>query len=172
MYAVGHAVHDPKNVKTSEQTFDEMDSQLYPVYSFCEARDATTVASLESAPDQTQLLLKNHQLLPEIMKYIHGRRLVQQLAGDKVANVWADEQERKDMDVCHEPSVAVLMKFLGSITHRSFFRALDVAGGDGMLSASFLLKYYGRVDLFDQCAEAIKRAKRAMQGHKALGYTT
>ena len=52
----------------------------------------------------------------------------------------------------------ILKRFVGSVVPRSLFRALDVAGGDGRLSASLLLKSYRRVDLFDQCPEAVKKA--------------
>ena len=66
------------------------------------------------------------------------------------------------MEQCHPRSIEILKHLLGSITSRSLFRALDVAGGDGRLSTSFLLKQYRKVDLFDQCPEAIKRARFGM----------
>ena len=53
------------------------------------------------------------------------------------------------MEVCHPHCLEIMKTFLGSIVHRSLFRALDVAGGDGRLSASLLLSCYGKVDLFD-----------------------
>ena len=62
------------------------------------------------------------------------------------------------MDLCHPRCVEILKCFLGSVVPRSLFRALDVAGGDGRLCASILLKSYRRVDLLDQCPEAVKKA--------------
>ena len=76
------------------------------------------------------------------------------------------------MERCHPRSIEILMQFLGPIQPRSLFRALDVAGGDGRFSSSFLLKHYRKVDLFDQCPQAQKKAKNAMRGHKALGYVS
>ena len=76
------------------------------------------------------------------------------------------------MAECHARCVEILKRFLGPIQPRSLFRALDVAGGDGRLSVGFLLNLYVRVDLFDQCPEAVKRAKRAMKSHQALGYVS
>ena len=44
----------------------------------------------------------------------------------------------------------------------SRFRALDVAGGDARLTKGLLLEEYKIVDLFDQCPEGVKKAKKAM----------
>ena len=66
------------------------------------------------------------------------------------------------MDLCHPHSIDILKQFLGPISPRSLFRALDVAGGDGRFSSSFLLKPYRKVDLFDECPEAVQRARRKM----------
>ena len=73
------------------------------------------------------------------------------------------------MEACHPHCLKILMDFLGGIVHRSLLRALDVAGGDGRLSAGLLLGPYGKVDLFDQCPVAIKRARHSMGGHESLG---
>ena len=59
------------------------------------------------------------------------------------------------MKECHPRSIEVLKKFLGSIVPRSLFRAIDVAGGDGRLAINFLMKQYKKVDLFDQCPQAL-----------------
>ena len=67
------------------------------------------------------------------------------------------------MGACHQPSIQILKQFMRTIRPRSLFRALDVAGGDARLATAFILKHYGKVDLFDQCPKAIKKAKRAMR---------
>ena len=59
---------------------------------------------------------------------------------------------------------------LKNINGHSRFRALDVAGGDGRLSQGLLLDEYNIVDLFDQCPEGVKKARKAMLGHKHKGY--
>ena len=59
------------------------------------------------------------------------------------------------MKKCHPRSIEVLKKFLGPIVPRSLFRAVDVAGGDGRLAINFLMKHYKKVDLFDQCPQAL-----------------
>ena len=64
------------------------------------------------------------------------------------------------------------MTLVGAITHRSLFRALDVAGGDGRLATSRLFQGYPRVDLFDRCPEAVKRAKRALAGRGNRGHVS
>ena len=76
------------------------------------------------------------------------------------------------MERCHPRSIEILKSFLGPIQPRSLFRALDVAGGDGRLSTSFLLKHYRKVDLFDQCPQALQKAQRAMRSCNATGYVT
>ena len=74
------------------------------------------------------------------------------------------------MERCHIRSLEVLKGLLGKITPRSVVRAIDVGGGDGRLSQSFLINSYKKVDLFDQCPIAIKKAKAALQGSSSFGY--
>ena len=74
------------------------------------------------------------------------------------------------MTQCHTRSMEVLKGLLGGITPRSLFRALDVAGGDGRLSKSFLLSQYSKVDIFDQCPTAVTKARKALLGHSRFGY--
>ena len=61
---------------------------------------------------------------------------------------------------------------MGPLHHRRQFQALDVAGGDARMSTGFLLNAFAKVDLFDQCPEAVKRARHAMQRHKSFGYVS
>ena len=75
------------------------------------------------------------------------------------------------MKRCHTRSLEVLKGLLGDITNRSLFRALDVAGGDGRLSKSFLVGQYGKVDHFDQCPTAVEKAREALRRHPRFGYT-
>ena len=85
--------------------------------------------------------------------------------------VYADEEEQKAMALCHPRSIEVLKKLIGTITQRSLFRALDVAGGDGRLSKDFLLKQYRKVDHFDQCPTGVKKAKAALLRSPNFGHT-
>ena len=64
----------------------------------------------------------------------------------------------------------VLQAMLIKLNGHSRFRAIDVAGGDGRLTMGLLLDAYDKVDLFDQCPEAVKKAKLGMKGHKGKGY--
>ena len=59
---------------------------------------------------------------------------------------------------------------MGEITPRSLVRALDVGGGDGRLSKSFLVNSYNIVDLFDQCPIAVEKAKKALRNNLRFGY--
>ena len=75
------------------------------------------------------------------------------------------------MKKCHTRSLEVLKTLLGPMTHRSLFRALDVAGGDGRLSKSFLVEQYLTVDHFDQCPTAVTKAREALLRHARFGYS-
>ena len=46
----------------------------------------------------------------------------------------------------------------------------DVAGGDGRFSTGLLLKHYGKVDLFEQCPVAVKKAENVMKAWDTFGY--
>ena len=45
-----------------------------------------------------------------------------------------------------------------------------MAGADGRLSSSFLLKHYAKVDIFDGCPIGTQKAKEAIGMHKNFGY--
>ncbi len=76
----------------------------------------------------------------------------------------------KAMEICHPRCVEILKTFIQTLPKRAAFRAIDVAGGDGRLSRSLLLKLYQRVDLFDACPVAVKKAKAAMVNQPNFGY--
>ena len=75
------------------------------------------------------------------------------------------------MEQCHNRCVEVLKRFLESIPQRLRHRAVDVAGGDGRLSESLLVKQYKKVDLFDICPEAVKKATTKLEKCVQFGYT-
>ena len=85
-------------------------------------------------------------------------------------SIYADEEEQKDMAICHPECIKILKNFIASVKNHSTHRALDAAGGDGRLSKDLLVGLYSRVDLFDKCPEAIKRAKKALNDNPAFGY--
>ena len=64
---------------------------------------------------------------------------------------------------CHQRCVQLLKDFVEQVEPRGFLRALDDAGCNGRLSTSEIFRRYARVDLFDQCPDAIEKAKTAMK---------
>ena len=74
------------------------------------------------------------------------------------------------MEICHPRCLEILAECLESIPERAAHRALDVAGGDGRLSESFLLKHYLKVDLFDGCPLAVSKAQEALASSPNFGY--
>ena len=66
------------------------------------------------------------------------------------------------MELCGPKSIKEMAKFIDSIDELNFKHALDVAGGDGRFSKGLLIQRFEKVDLFDQCPLAIKRAKIAL----------
>ena len=74
MTAVGNAVLDPLIPVLQDQVLDNLDSRLFPLWQFCQSRDIKMIIGLKDAPQHLQELLKNHQLRPEILKYLHERR--------------------------------------------------------------------------------------------------
>jgi len=77
--------------------------------------------------------------------------------------VYADEEEQAAIELCHEKCVDVLDDFVRAIGYRGYVRALDVAGGDGRMTSSKVMKPYNHVDFFDQCPVAIKKAVNVMR---------
>lgn len=149
LVALANTVFDPRKTGATEHVVDDLDSPLLPIYQFCESRDATTLADLAGAPPKILQLLKQHQLLPNIWQYLHGRSVHKALIGENKCRIWADEEERQEMELCHPRSVEILKQFVGSVVPRSLFRALDVAGGNGRLAMNLPIRSYRKVDLFD-----------------------
>ena len=147
-----------------------MDSTLLPLREYCEHNQVTTAIGLEAAPRHIQMLLKVHWLRPQILKYLNWRQ--QQASPDSYRDVriYADKEELFEIERCHQRCKEILQDLFRKIDCDSRFRAIDVAGGDGRLTLGLLLNEYDKVDLFDQCPEAVKKAKQAMKGHKRKGY--
>ena len=114
------------------------------------------MADLAGAPPKILQLLKQHHLLPDIWQYLHGRVVHKAVTGETKCQIWADEEERAEMELCHPRCVEILKQFVGSVVPRSLFRCLDVAGGNGRLALNLPIRSYRKVDLFDQCPEAVK----------------
>ena len=49
---------------------------------------------------------------------------------------------------------------------------MDVAGGDGRFTKDLLLDRFDKVDLFDACPTACRKAKEALRGHPNFGFVT
>ena len=60
------------------------------------------------------------------------------------------------MKICHPRCIELMEEFLKSVESLSLIRAIDVAGDEGRFLKSLLLKFYEKVDLFDQCSQGIK----------------
>ena len=74
------------------------------------------------------------------------------------------------MAICHPECIKILKNFIANVEDHSTLRALDAAGGDGRLSKDLLVGLYSRVNLFDKCPEAVKRAKKVLKDNTAFGY--
>ena len=64
------------------------------------------------------------------------------------------------MEVCHGPSVTIIEALLKKLPGLDLTRALEVACGDGRLSKDLLQKWFKKIDLFDQCSNAITEVKK------------
>ena len=106
--AVGNAVYEPGIPELQDEILDTLNPKLHELYKYCEVKNVLTVAGLEKAPSQIQQLLKDHQLRPEIMRYLHNRRALGRESGSEPVPVWADDDERKEMEVCHPRSIEIL----------------------------------------------------------------
>ena len=73
---------------------------------------------------------------------------------------------------CHQRCVQLLKDFVEQVEPRGFLRALDVAGGNGRLATSEIFRRYARVDLFDQCSQAVTEAQSAMARMKNTGFVS
>ena len=170
MTDVATVAHDPRRPESEEEVLESLGDVATMVIQFCEAQNVTTPTGLQDAPTDVQRLLTDHARRPLILKYLHWRKSKAGPAGPVQVREYADKEELERMSSCHQRCIEVLKLFLGAIRPRALFRALDVAGGDGRLACSFLLKHFGKVDLFDQCHRAVGLAQQRMQRNGATGF--
>ena len=166
---LGRAVWNPRKPESVEQVIETLDPRLHDVLQFCEREKITKLKDLQDAPKDIQALLDDHTLRPLILKYLFWRANQANAATTQSVREYADKEELERMESCHQRCIEVLKCFLGGIRPRALFRALNVAGGNGRLSSTFLLQQYGTVDLFDQCAKAVKLARQAMRRNISMG---
>ena len=67
------------------------------------------------------------------------------------------------MAQCHQASITHLKTFLAGIPSLNMNRALEVAAGDGQLTADLLGGLYKDVDCFDQCGVAVAKLEELRQ---------
>ena len=71
---------------------------------------------------------------------LHRRRQSKKVDKPKEVRIWADEQEREEMDVNHGQCVAEIEKFIDNLPNHTKTRALEIACGDGRLTVDLLAK--------------------------------
>ena len=74
--------------------------------------------------------------------------------------MYADEDEVREMELCHENSVRMLRGFLDRLDFLGSERAIEVAAGDGRVSRDLLKDYFEAIDCFDQCSLAVKTLEK------------
>ena len=123
-------VHDPRKLETEDEILETMNIQLYPLHQYCEGRDVVSPRELAAAPQEVRKFLNHPIGLPQVLKYIKWRQQITEQRRASSIQIYADEEEQKAMEQCHERSVEVLKDFIGPIPGRSLLRAIDCAGGD------------------------------------------
>ena len=116
------------------------------------------------------MLLMVHNLRPQILKYLLWRQERATASSASNVRIYADPKELKEMELCHPRCLEILDTMHKKLGHFPRLRALDVAGGDGRLTQSLLVEQYLVTDLFDQCPQAIEKAKLALHGSIRKGY--
>ena len=81
--------------------------------------------------------------------------ILDNLGNSHQRNVYADKQEKSEMEACGPSCITILKQQLKKLNGHSRGRALDVAGGDGRVAKELLLYEYETVDLFDQCQKGV-----------------
>ena len=71
---VGNAVYESDVPHPPEQILDAIHSKFFQLYKHCEVNNVVNVAGMEGAPPAVWQLLKDHQLRPEILKYLLNRK--------------------------------------------------------------------------------------------------
>ena len=72
---------------------------------------------------------------------------------------YADEEEKAEMNDCHEANIRYMRAFLTKIMHKKCGTALDVGCGDGRVTIDLLAESYDIVDCFDLDYDAVEITK-------------
>ena len=113
---------------------------------------------MDSAPRHIKVALNNPRYRKSTSQMLYMRRSKRKEKDDSTVRVWADEQEKLDMEKCHKQSVSIIKAFVASLSRHQTGRALEVACGDGRLTCDLLADVYEAVDLFDIDHRAIEAA--------------
>ena len=73
------------------------------------------------------------------------------------------------MGICHPQSLNVLEGLIKNFPNLDRARALEAGCGDGRLSKDLLQKWFEKIDMFDQCPEAIRIVKAQKEEAKYIG---
>ena len=161
---IAQSEFDPRKPDDINKLLDNKPANFLKLFQWCNLEDVCTPDGLIEAPRELRALIKDVRMRPDVLKLLLWLKTTKKRDSNPTIRIYADTDELEAMNKCHLRSLEVLRGLLGRITPRSFIRALDVGGGDGRLARSFLIDSYNKVDLFDQCPIAVKKAKEALQG--------
>ena len=88
---INEAIFDPRNPQSADEIYDELDARLHPLYDFCERFEVFSPLGLAHADPEIRLLLDDHYLRPQILKYLYWRKVMNTAPGEVIPRIYADQ---------------------------------------------------------------------------------
>ena len=82
--------------------------------------------------------------------------------------IYADEEETKEMKLCHEKSIELLNLVFDGLADFDRTRVLEVAAGDGRATEDLLVDKFISIDCFDQCLTAVKKLESLKNTYSSI----
>ena len=84
-----------------------------------------------------------------MMNHLNYESMMNNHMTPREIQVYANEEEQEEMKLCHRKSIILIADYINCFILPEKPRALEVAAGDGILSADLLKDHFAEIDCFD-----------------------
>ena len=98
-----------------------------------------------------------------VRQYLRNEAAISNDSRNKEVQIYADEEETREIDLLHKKSIVLLEEVLGDLEDLNPKRAIDIAAGDGRAIKDLLQHHFEAIDCFDQCPVAVKKLEKLQQ---------
>ena len=88
------------------------DLGIKDLVTYCSLKNITTIKQLTSSPKHIRLLMKRPGFRSKVARILYRRRMKSKEKGSHATRIYANEEEKDEMNECHLASVVELGGFI------------------------------------------------------------